>query len=151
MGSPLGPVLPGIFMVNVKRSLVPKVNVYLYFCWRYVDDMIKFVKAGSVEYLLSVLKNFHPKIKFSYEIEVESNLAFVYTLFHLDGYDVYLSWYSFSPRKWKRGTFKLLAQRAFIIVVIERKIKQFRSCFCYEKQLSHIGCWENSKGKKKKR
>ena len=99
MKSLLGAVLPAIFTMNLERPLVPKVNVYLNFWRRYVDDMIKFVKAGSVEYLLSVLKNFHPKIKFSYEIEVESNLAFVYTLFHLDGYDVYLSWYSFSPRK----------------------------------------------------
>ena len=41
-----------------------------------MDDTITFVKIGSVEYLLSVLNNFHPKIKFTYEMEVESKLAF---------------------------------------------------------------------------
>ena len=29
MGSPLGPVLAGIFMMNLERSLVPKLNVYI--------------------------------------------------------------------------------------------------------------------------
>ena len=76
MGSPLGPVLAGIFMVNLERSLVPKLNVYVNFWRRYVDDTITFIKIGSVEYLLSILKNFHPKIKFTYEMEVESKLTF---------------------------------------------------------------------------
>ena len=72
MGSPLGPVLAGIFMVNLERSLVPKLNVYINFWKRSVDDTINFVKIGSVEYLLSVLNNFPPKIKFTYEMERQS-------------------------------------------------------------------------------
>ena len=54
----LGPVLD--IYGNLERSLVPKLNVYLNFWRRYVDDTITFIKIGSVEYLLSVLKNFHP-------------------------------------------------------------------------------------------
>ena len=46
MGSPLGPVLEGIFMVNLERSLVPQLNVYINFWRRYVDDTITFVKNG---------------------------------------------------------------------------------------------------------
>ena len=72
MGSPLGPVLAWIFMVNLERSLVPKLNVYINFWRRSVDDTINFVKIGSVEYLLSVLNNFPPKIKFTYEMERQS-------------------------------------------------------------------------------
>ena len=126
MGSPLGPVLAGIFMVNLERSLVPKLNVYLNFWRRYVDDTITFIKIGSVEYLLSILKNFHPKIKFTYEMEVESKLTFldillhrgshdiITTVLHRGGHDiitivyrkvtnsdVYLNWCSFCPREWK--------------------------------------------------
>ena len=99
-------------MVNLGRSLVPKLNVYINFWRRYVDDTITFVKIGSVEYLLSVLSNFHPKIKFTYEMEVESKLAFLDILLHRDGHDiittvyrkvtnndVYLNWYSFCPRE----------------------------------------------------
>ena len=51
IGSPLGPVLAGIFMVNLERLLVPKLNVYINFWRRYVDDLIALVKIGSVECL----------------------------------------------------------------------------------------------------
>ena len=51
IGSPLGPVLAGILMVNLERSLVPKLNVYINFWRRSEDDTINFVKIGSVEYL----------------------------------------------------------------------------------------------------
>ena len=83
--------------------------------------MINFFKIGSVEYLLSVLNNFPPKIKFTYEMEVESKLAYLDILLHRDGRDiittvykkvtnndVYLKWYSFCPSEWKRGTFRPL-------------------------------------------
>ena len=99
-------------MVNLEKSLVTKLNVYINFWRRYVDDAITVVKTGSVEYLLSVLNNFHPKIKFTYEMEVESKLAFLDILLHRDGHDiittvyrkvtnndVYLNWYSFCPRE----------------------------------------------------
>ena len=124
-------------MVNLGRSLVPKLNVYINFWRRYVDDTITFVKIGSVEYLLSVLSNFHPKIKFTYEMEVESKLAFLDILLHRDGHDiittvyrkvtnndVYLNWYSFCPREWKRGTFRSLVQRAYIICSSSHLLKE---------------------------
>ena len=88
MGSPLGPVLAGIFMVNLERSLVPQLNVYINFWRRYVDDTITFVKIGSGEYLLSVLNNFHPKIKLTYEMEVASKLIFLDILLHRDGHGI---------------------------------------------------------------
>ena len=128
MGSPLGPVLAGIFMVTLERWLVPKLNVCINFWRLYRDGTITFVKIGSIEYLLSVLNNFHPKIKFTYEMEVESKLAFLDILLHRDGHDiittvyrkvtnndVYLNWSSFCPREWKQGTFRSLVQRAYII------------------------------------
>ena len=137
IGSPLGPVLAGILMVNLERSLVPKLNVYINFWRRYVDDTITFVKIGSVEYLLSVLSNFHPKIKFTYEMEVESKLAFLDILLHRDGHDiittvyrkvtnndVYLNWSSFCPREWKQGTFRSLVQRAYIICSSSHLLKE---------------------------
>ena len=128
MGSLLGSVLAGIFMVNLERSLVPKLNVYMNF-WRcYVDYTITFIKIGSLEYLLSVLNNFHQNIKFRYEMEVESKLAFLDILLHRDGHgiiitvyrkvtnnDVYLNRYSFCLREWKEGTFRSLVQQAYII------------------------------------
>ena len=142
MGSPLGPVLAEILMVNLERLLVPKLNVYINFWRRYVDDTITFVKKGSVEYLLSVLNNFHPNTKFTYEIEVELKLAFFDILLHRDGHDiitivyrkvtnndVYLNWYPFCPRECEQGTFRFLVQRAYII---------FSSSHLLKKELKHL-------------
>ena len=99
---------------NLERTLVPMLNVCFNFWRRYVDYTITFIKIVSAEYLLSVLNDFYPKIKFTYEMEVESNLAFLDILLHCDGHDititidgkvtnndVFLNWFSFSPREWK--------------------------------------------------
>ena len=56
MGSPLGTVLAGIFMVYLERSLVPLLTAGLSFWKRYVDDTITFVKIGTVDHILSMLK-----------------------------------------------------------------------------------------------
>ena len=66
MGSPFGPVLARIFMVNLERSLVPKLNVFLNFWRRYMDNMITFIKIGYVE-------NFVICLKFTYEMEVDKS------------------------------------------------------------------------------
>ena len=87
MGSPLGPVLAGLFVVNLERSLVPKLIIYINFWRRHVDETIIFVEIGSVEYFLSVLNNFQLKIKFPYEMEVDSKLASLDILLHRDGHD----------------------------------------------------------------
>ena len=65
-----------IFVVNLERMLVPKLSVYLNFRRRYVDDTITFLTIVSVEYLLSALSNFYPKVKFTFEMEVESSRNF---------------------------------------------------------------------------
>ena len=77
MGSPLASVLADIFMVELERIVVPTLATYLRFWRRYVDDTICFVKIGSIEYILSVINNFHEKIQFTYEIEKDSKLSFL--------------------------------------------------------------------------
>ena len=59
IGSPLGPVLSGIFMVELEEHSA---------CWkRYLDDTICFIKNDSIDYVISVLNSFHPSIQFTYE------------------------------------------------------------------------------------
>ena len=128
MGSPLGPVLAGMFMVNLERSLVPLLTAERSFWKRYLDDTITFVKTGTVDHILSVLNNFHPNIQFTYETEYNFKLGFLDVMLCRDGEnivttvyrkvtnaDVYLNWNSFAPHSWKRGTLKTLTQRAYMI------------------------------------
>ena len=81
MGSPLGPILAGIFMVELENTLVPKLKQRIKNWRHYVDDTFIYVKNGSIEYVLSVLESFHLNIKFTYEKEVNNTLPFLDVLF----------------------------------------------------------------------
>ena len=65
MDSLLEPVMAGKFTVDLERSLIPLLTAELK--KRYVDGIITFVKIGTVHHILSMLNNFHPNIKFTYE------------------------------------------------------------------------------------
>ena len=55
MGSELEPVLAGIYMVDLERSLVLLLTAELSFWKRYVDNTITFVKIRIVNNILSML------------------------------------------------------------------------------------------------
>ena len=61
MGSPLGPILTGIFMVELENTLVPKLRQHVQNWSRYEDDVFLYVKNGPIKYVLSVLETFHRK------------------------------------------------------------------------------------------
>ena len=77
MGSPLGPVLSGIFMVKLENSLVPTLNESMTLWQRFVDDTISFVKNDSIAYVLDQLNSFHEQIQFTYEVEHNNKLPFL--------------------------------------------------------------------------
>ena len=113
MGSPLGPVIANIFIVELETNLVPRLEDHVQKCRRFVDDTFAYVKIGSVEYVLSVLNSFHKNIKLTYQ-EEQNTLSFLDALFIGDGEnlntavyrkdthnDLYLHWNSFTPISWK--------------------------------------------------
>ena len=69
MGSPLGPVLAKIFMVELESVLFPKLNDHVKDWRRFVDDTFVYLNLGSTEYILSVLNLLHDNIKLTYEQE----------------------------------------------------------------------------------
>ena len=68
-GSPLGPVISGIFMVELENTLFRTLSYRLTFWKRYIDDTNCFVREDPIEYVMSVLNGFHPSIQFTYETE----------------------------------------------------------------------------------
>ena len=52
MGSPLGPVLADIFMIELEKTLLSDIYIlYIKFWRRYVDDTISSVKIRSIKHI----------------------------------------------------------------------------------------------------
>ena len=71
MGSPLGPILANIFMVELERFVIPGLANKLNSWGQYVDDTICYIEVDSIDYVLSKLNNFHKNIQFTVEVEME--------------------------------------------------------------------------------
>ena len=133
MGSPLGPVIANIFMVELEKTLVPQLEESISLWYRYVDDTFTMIRKGHVEAVLDRLNGFHPSIKFTFEKEINQSIAFldVKVIKKIDGSfdtdihrkptdtNVYVSWEAFAPKAWKTGTLKGLVRRALTICSTE--------------------------------
>ena len=114
MGSPLGPVIAGIFLVELERCLLPMLSSYMASWKRYVDDTIAYVKKDAIDHVLSILNSFHGNISFTYEQEINGKISFLDTLILRNGNifettvhristhnNIYLHWESFARNAWK--------------------------------------------------
>ena len=135
MDSPLPPVLSGLFMVELENNLIQTLSEYLA-CWkRYVDNTTCFVKNDPTDYVISVLKSFHPSIQFTYETENNNSMSFQDIELLCVGVnietrvfrkptntDLYIHWQSFALFQWKHSTLKILVYRSYIICSNERHL-----------------------------
>ena len=77
MGSPLGPVIANIFMVELEKRLIPTMSNKISLWFRYVDDTFTFIRKGQVENVIEILNGFHENINFTFEKEAESSISFL--------------------------------------------------------------------------
>ena len=126
MGSPLGPVLAGVFMVHLERTLMSQLAKFMKPWKRDVDGTITYIKTDSITRVRDILNGFHKNIKFTYELESNENISFLEVLLMRIGKNLeatvfrkktnngmYLHWKSFAPVTWKIGTLKTLIKRAY--------------------------------------
>ena len=59
MGSPPGPVLASIFMVELEQNIIPRLSKDVSLCKRYVDDTICFVNSNCINHVHELLNSFH--------------------------------------------------------------------------------------------
>ena len=88
MGSPLGLVLAGIFMVELERTILPTLREHMSPWKRYVDDTISYIKEESIKHVLSKLNDYHDNIEFTYEIENDGILPSLDVLVIRKDYEV---------------------------------------------------------------
>ena len=137
MGSPPGPVLANIFMVELERNIIPTSSNDILLWKRYVDDTIDFIKLTSINKVLETLNSYHTNNKFTIEIKSENKTSFLDVLLICSNSlistkvyrkntntDIYINWKSFAPNNWKWGTLKTLVTRAFDICSTDDHLKE---------------------------
>ena len=77
MGSPLGRVLAGIFMVHLERTPMPKLEKFMKPWKRYVDDIMTYIKPDFITDIIGILNKFHENIKFTYEVGDNGKISFL--------------------------------------------------------------------------
>ena len=127
MGSPSGPVIAGIFMVELERTLLPRLTEYMTPWKQYVDDTIATIKLTSIDHVLMILNTFHKNIKFTYELEINNKISFLdvllirkndtseTTIYRKSTNGVYLHWDSFAHKNWKRSPLRSILAKAYKI------------------------------------
>ena len=74
IGSPLGPVLANIFMVELERTIIPSLSDKIKLLKRYVDDTIAFVKTNEIKNVLSSVISCYSNIQFTMEMEKNNQI-----------------------------------------------------------------------------
>ena len=154
MGSPLGPVIAGIFMVELERTLLPRLTEYMTPWKRYVDDTTATIKLTSIDHVLMILNTFPKNIKFTYELEINNKISFLDVLLirkndtlettvyrKSTNNGVYLHWNSYAPKNWKRSTLRSILGRAYKILstkeLLDKELK------CIEREFIEINGYPN--------
>ena len=70
-------------LVPGENTLAPRLSQQVKKCRRYVDDTFAYVKNESINYVVTTLNSFHPKINFSFEIKKQTNKKTASCHFHM--------------------------------------------------------------------
>ena len=146
MESPLRPVLAETFMVHSKRTLMPKLEKFMKFWKRYVDDTIPYIKLDFITYVNDILNKFHENIKFTDEVECNDIRSFLDVLLMRNNgksettafrketnNNIYLHWRSFAPITWKKGTLRTLFRSTYTVYsnnnLLQEKLQHIEKYF----------------------
>lgn len=132
MGSPLSPLLAEVFMFELEKSILSSAlaKKHVTFWHRYVDDVLIAFDGTSRQFdlFLEHVNSFHPKIKFTHEMEVNNKISYLdLTITRKDRelqFDIYrkpsstdttISCDSLHPPGHKSAAFYSLYHRAFSV------------------------------------
>ena len=124
--SPLGPVLANIFMVELKRNIIPTLSNDISLWKRYVDGTFYFIKLTSINKVFEtvILQTSNSPLKLKQKTKISfldvllicNNSLRSTTVYPKNAHmDIYIIWKSLPPYNWKWGTLKTLPTTTFDI------------------------------------
>lgn len=137
MGSPISPALAELVLEYLESHVLETIHssgILLPFYHRYVDDIITAASGRQIKRIQEHFNSFHPRLKFTLELEQDGKLPFLDVLIIKDGNGHlstdwyhkktwsgrYLNFRSFLPLNYKLNTISVLTQK-----VIELSSPQF--------------------------
>ena len=130
MGSSLGCLFANVFMGHMEQQLYQDISSICHMYFRYIDDTFIIVDdMDKAHQLLDIFNSYHRNLKFTFEAERNSSLAFLDVLVYRNEngcFDtrvfrkstwtgVYTSFHSFVPLSYKRGLVRTLFYRSLRI------------------------------------
>lgn len=128
MGSPLSPILADIVMEDLETCCLGSLGFGVSAFYRYVDDIFAIVPKNSLDVILTTFNSYHPRLKFTYEIEANGSINFLDTTISRKDNRLLTNWYrkpTFSgryvnyfsnhPHKYKISAITSLVDRAILL------------------------------------
>jgi len=101
MGSPLSPILADVVMDDLESQCISKLDFEIHTYYRYVDDIFFIIPKTKIDVVLKTFNDYHPRLKFTHELEGNNTLSFLNALVIREGGKLLTNWYrkpSFSSR-----------------------------------------------------
>lgn len=80
-------------MINLESICLSKLKFRVPFFYRYVDDIITCVPTDKVNEIVDVFNDFHPRLKFTYELENKNSIPFLDVLLIHHNNKIKFNWY----------------------------------------------------------
>jgi len=80
MCSPLSPILADIVMEDLEVHCLRKMEFKIHTYYRHVDDIFLIIPKSKIETVLKTFNEYHPRLKFTHELESNKSIGFLNTL-----------------------------------------------------------------------
>jgi len=128
MGSPLSPILADVVMDDLESQRISKLDFEIHTYYRYVDDIFLIIPNTKIEVLLKIFNDYHPRLKFTHELEKNNTLSFLSALVIRESGELltnwyrkptflgrYINYYSSHPLQYKVNTITNLVDQAVLL------------------------------------
>lgn len=94
MGAPLSPFIANLVLEEMEKNILNKLSSDIFLYKRYVDDIFLVIKEGTEQDILKEFNGFHPRLKFSLELETNKCINFLDITIHRKENQLLFKWYT---------------------------------------------------------
>lgn len=127
MGNPLSPTIADIVLDNLLDAALTELhnkNVNIKYVAKYVDDILAVIDINDKDVILKALNGYHPKIKFTVEVETNREIAYLDTKLHRGGNKITFDWYAKNTSSGRIINFNATQPKAQIINTAKNFIRR---------------------------